>query len=129
MPLIGGPSTFGGLISVLVVLPIVTSVVLHGLDPGLPGRGTPAPRARRRPDEDPTAHGSVRSDGDYWLAARSVVAFGPLVVLVGVLAMDHDVSRFAYVWHPGRGGYSPRRTGHAVCGLGRHGRSESRSGP
>lgn len=96
VPLIGGPSTFGGLISVLVVLPIVTSVVCTASIRAFQAGGLPLLEPAAVPTRiQPLVVGPLRRG--LRLAARSVVAFGPLVVLVGVLAMDHDVSRFAYV--------------------------------
>jgi hypothetical protein len=96
VPLIGGPSTFGGLISVLVVLPIVTSVVCTLSIRAFQSAGLPV----LQPDEVPTrvgvfVVGPIRRG--LRLAALSVVIFGPLDVLVGVLALDHDVSRVDYV--------------------------------
>jgi hypothetical protein len=96
LPLIGGPSTFGGLITILVVLPIITSVIGTISIRTFQSAGLPL----LQPNEVPLRVqrlivGSIRRG--LRLAIVSVVAFGPLVVLVGVLGPDHDVSRFDYV--------------------------------
>jgi hypothetical protein len=96
VPVIGGPSLFGGLLSVLVVLPIITSVVCTISIRAFQSAGLQL----LRPDEVPLqvqrlVIGPIRRG--LWLAIVSVAAFGPVVILVGTLGIDHDVSRFDYV--------------------------------
>jgi hypothetical protein len=97
VPVIGGPSVFGGLLSILVVLPIVTSVLCTISIRAFQSKGL----RLLQPDEvplrvRPLIIGPIRRG--LGLSIVSVVAFGPLVILVGVFGIDHHFSRFSYVW-------------------------------
>ena len=96
VPLVAGPSVIGGTLSMLVVLPLTTSMICTlGIRSYQRGglrvlRADALPPAVRSLMVGPVRRG-LR------LAAGSVAAFGPVTILAGSTLLGHGVSRSAYV--------------------------------